>query len=47
MHDDLNSFEQNPSQKICKNLINLKNPINFSKTQNLGQNEWNPWYKKE
>ena len=26
MHDDLNSFKQNPSQKFCKNLINFEKP---------------------
>ena len=43
MHDDLNSFKQNPTQKFCKNLIKFENHKNFSKTQNLGKKEGNAW----
>ena len=32
MHDDLNSFKQNPNQKFCKNLINFEKSQNLSKT---------------
>ena len=39
MHDDLNSFKQNPSQKFHKYFIN------FEKPQKLGQNAWNVWLK--
>ena len=29
MHDDLESFSQNPSQKICKNLFDFEKPQIF------------------
>ena len=45
MHDDLNSFKQNPSQKFHKYFINFENPKNFQKPQKLGQNAWNVWLK--
>ena len=32
MHDDLNSFKQNLSQKFHKNFINFEKPKKFSKT---------------
>ena len=32
MHDDLNSFKQNPSQKFHKYFINFEKPQKFSKT---------------
>ena len=32
MNEVLSSKLQNPSQKFCKNLINLKNPKHFPKT---------------
>ena len=32
MHEVLRSKLENPSQKFCKNLINLKNPKHFPKT---------------
>ena len=39
MHDDFNSFKQNPTQKFCKNLINFEKPqIVSKKSQKLGQN---------
>ena len=31
MHDDLNLFKQNPSQKFCKNLTNFEKPQKFSR----------------
>ena len=40
MHENLGSFIQNPTQKVHKNSINLKNPKKFSKTQNLDLNAW-------
>ena len=33
MHNDLNSFKQNPSQKFHRNFINFENP------QKLGQKD--------
>ena len=39
MHGVLKSFKQNPSHKVCENLIN------FQKPQKLGQNAWNVWLK--
>ena len=33
MHEHLIFFKQNPTQNFCKNLINLKKPQKFSKTQ--------------
>ena len=32
MHNDLNSFMQNPTQNFCKNLINFEKSQNLSKT---------------
>ena len=32
MHDDLNSFKQNPSQKFHENFINFEKSQKFSKT---------------
>ena len=32
MHEVLRSKLQNPSQKFCKNLFDLKNPKHFPKT---------------
>ena len=40
MHEHLGSFIQNPSRKVHKNFINLKNPKKISKTQNLNLNAW-------
>ena len=37
MHEHLRSFKQNPTQKICKNLINFKNPKIYQNPQKLGQ----------
>ena len=31
MNDDLNSFKQNPTQKICDKLINFEKPQIFQK----------------
>ena len=39
MHELLRSFEQNPSQKFCKNLINFEKSQNLSKAQKLGQKD--------
>ena len=41
MHELLESFTQNPSQKFHKNFINFeKPPKKNSKTQNLDLNAW-------
>ena len=47
MHNDLNSFKQNPSQKFRKYFINFEKPQKFSKTQKPRSNAWNAWIMKE
>ena len=39
MHELLRSFEQNPSQKFCKNLINFEKSQNLSKPPKVRSKE--------
>ena len=47
MHDDLEPFSQNPSQKFYKNSTNFEKPKKFSKAQNLYLNAWNAWRMRD
>ena len=46
MHEVLNLFKKNPSQKFRKTFINFSNPKIFQKPQNLDLNAWNAWRMK-
>ena len=39
MHELFRSFEQNPTQKFCKNLINFEKSQNLSKTPKVRSKE--------
>ena len=47
MYDDLNSFEQKPTQKFHKNLNNFEKPQKIFKNQKPMSNTWNARRIKE
>ena len=47
MYEDLNIFNENPTQNFIKHSSILKNPKILQKSQNLGFKSWNAWIRKD